>query len=103
MAFLDKLKAGLLKTKKALFGGLDSLLKGFTKVDEDLLDELDEFDLLPDVEDDEDLGYYYVEEYGSIDIPEHLKNYFDYEAFGRDVRLENSCLFTSYGFLLDNR
>ena len=69
----------------------------------DLLDELDEFDLLPDVEDDEDLGYYYVEEYGSIDIPEHLKNYFDYEAFGRDVRLENSCLFTSYGFLLDNR
>ena len=69
----------------------------------DLLDELDEFDLLPDVEDDEDLGYYYVEECGSIYIPEHLKNYFDYEAFGRDVRLENLCLFTSYGFLLDNR
>ena len=69
----------------------------------DLLDELDEFDLLPDVEDDEDLGYYYVEEYGSIDIPENIRPYFDYEAFGRDVRLENSCLFTSYGFLLDNR
>lgn len=69
----------------------------------DLLDELDEFDLLPDVENDEDLGYYYVEEYGSIDIPESIRAYFDYEAYGRDIRLESSCLFTSYGFLLDNR
>ena len=69
----------------------------------DLLDELDEFDLLPDVTDDEDLGYYYVEEYGSIDIPESIRPYFDYEAYGRDIRLESSCLFTSYGFLLDNR
>ena len=49
MAFLDKLKAGLLKTKKALFGGLDSLLKGFTKVDEDLLDELEELLICADV------------------------------------------------------
>ena len=67
------------------------------------MDELDEFDLLPDVENDEDLGYYYVEEYGSIDIPESIRAYFDYEAYGRDIRLESSCLFTSYGFLLDNR
>ena len=70
----------------------------------DLLDELDEFDLLPDVEDDEDLGYYYVEEYGCIDIPENIRPYFDFESYGRDVRLSgNNCLFTSYGFLLDNR
>ena len=69
----------------------------------DLLDELDEFDLLPDVTDDEGLGYYYVEEYGSIDIPECIRAYFDYEAYGRDIRLESSCLYTSYGCLLDNR
>ena len=49
MAFLDKLKAGLLKTKNALFGGLDTLLKGFTKVDEDLLDELEELLICADV------------------------------------------------------
>ncbi len=49
MAFLDKLKAGLLKTKKALFGGLDSLLKSFGKVDEDLLDELEELLICADV------------------------------------------------------
>ena len=69
----------------------------------ELLDELDNFDLLTDVTDDEELGYYYAEEYCCIDIPEHIQPYFDYEAYGRDIRLESSCLYTSYGFLLDNR
>ena len=69
----------------------------------ELLDKLDEFDLLTDVNDDEDLGYYYAEEYCSIAIPEHIQPYFNYEAYGRDIRLESSCLYTSYGFLLDNR
>ena len=69
----------------------------------ELLDKLDEFDLLTDVTDDEKLGYYYAEEYCSIDIPENIQPYFDYEAYGRDIRLESSCLYTSYGFLLDNR
>ena len=69
----------------------------------ELLDELDDFDLLTDVNDDEELGYYYAEEYCSIDIPEHVRPYFDFEAYGRDIRLESSCLYTSYGFLLDNR
>ena len=69
----------------------------------ELLDKLDEFDLLTDVTDDEELGYYYAEEYRCIDIPEHIQAYFDYEKFGRDVRLQSCCLFTSYGFLLDNR
>ena len=68
-----------------------------------LLDELDDFDLLADVNDDEELGYYYAEEYCSIDIPEHVQPYFNFEAYGRDIRLESSCLYTSYGFLLDNR
>ena len=69
----------------------------------ELLDKLDEFDLLTDVTDDEELGYYYAEEYCSIDIPENIQPYFNYEAYGRDIRLESSCLYTSYGFLLDNR
>ena len=69
----------------------------------ELLDELDNFDLLTDVTDDEELGYYYAEEYCCIDIPEYIQPYFDYEKFGRDVRLQSCCLYTSYGFLLDNR
>ena len=69
----------------------------------ELIDKLDEFDLLTDVNDDEALGYYYAEEYCCIDIPEHIKPFFDFEKFGRTVRFQSSCLFTTYGFLLDNR
>jgi len=42
MAFLDKLKAGLAKTKNALFGGVENMLRSFVRVDEDLLEELEE-------------------------------------------------------------
>ena len=49
MAFLDKLKAGLTKTKNALFGQIDEVLKAFVKVDEDLLDELEELLIMSDI------------------------------------------------------
>ena len=49
MAFLDKLKAGLSKTKNAIFGQIDEVLKSFVKVDEDLLDELEELLICSDV------------------------------------------------------
>ena len=49
MAFLDKLKQGLSKTKKALFGQIDEVLKAFVKVDEDLLEELEELLIMSDV------------------------------------------------------
>lgn len=49
MAFLDKLKAGLSKTKKAIFGQIDNVLKAFVRVDEDLLEELEELLITSDV------------------------------------------------------
>ena len=49
MAFLDKLKAGLQKTKNALFAPIDQMLKAFTKVDEELLEELEEMLICADV------------------------------------------------------
>ena len=49
MAFLDKLKVGLSKTKTALFGQIDEVLKAFVRVDEDLLDELEELLIMSDV------------------------------------------------------
>ena len=47
MGFFEKLKAGLSKTKKALFGGLASLFKG--PLDEDTLEELEEILITADV------------------------------------------------------
>ncbi len=49
MGFFDKLKACLSKTKNALFGKLDQLFKSFSKVDEDMLEELEEVLITADV------------------------------------------------------
>ena len=49
MGFLDKLRAGLSKTKNALVKQVDDLLKNFVKVDEDLLEELEELLICADV------------------------------------------------------
>ncbi len=42
MGFFDRLKQGLFKTKNAIVGKIDNLLKKFVKVDEELFEELEE-------------------------------------------------------------
>ena len=49
MGFFDKLKNGLKKTKDAVFGQVDLVLKSFVKVDEELLEELEEILICSDV------------------------------------------------------
>jgi len=49
MGFFDKLKAGLAKTKNAVFGQLNEVVKNFRKVDEDLLEELEEIMIMADM------------------------------------------------------
>ncbi len=49
MGFLDKLKSGLSKTKNAIFGQIDEVLKAFVKVDEELLEELEELLIMSDI------------------------------------------------------
>ena len=48
-SFWGRLKSGLTKTRTALFAPVDNLLKVFTKVDEDLLEELEEILISADV------------------------------------------------------
>ncbi len=70
----------------------------------ELIDDLDSFDLLAEVDTDEALGEYYAD-IGCIfhSIPDSISRYFDFEAYGRDIRLELNCCFTSYGLIIDNR
>ena len=49
MGFFDKLKSGLAKTKKTVFAPINSLLKAIHRVDEDMLDELEEILITSDV------------------------------------------------------
>lgn len=49
MGFFEKLKGGMQKTKDALMGRIDSVLQSFVKIDEDMLDELEETLITADV------------------------------------------------------
>ena len=49
MGFFDKLKNGLTKTKDAFFGQVSDVLKSFRRVDEDLLEELEELLICADM------------------------------------------------------
>ena len=49
MGFFDKLKEGLIKTKNAIVGKIDSFFKMFRKVDEELFEELEELLISADI------------------------------------------------------
>ncbi len=49
MGFFDKIKAGLAKTRNALAGTLGSVFSGFSEIDDDFYDELEECLILADL------------------------------------------------------
>ena len=49
MGFFEKLKAGLTKTKEAIFKQVNDIFKNFVKVDEEMLEELEETLIAADV------------------------------------------------------
>ena len=66
-----------------------------------LTENLDCYDIYPDIHDHDDLGRYYIEELDAMQVPEHLLGYIDYEAYGRDIALEESGQFTDLGYVRD--
>ncbi len=38
----------------------------------------------------------------TLEIPEHLENYIDYEAYGRDMNLDENGLFVDGGYIVEN-
>ena len=66
-----------------------------------LTDNLDCYDLYPSIQDYDDLGRYYIDELDAMQVPEHLRNYIDYEAYGRDVAMDESGDFTDLGYVRD--
>ena len=66
-----------------------------------LTENLDCYEIYPDIEDYDDLGRYYIDELEVMQIPEHLQNYIDYEASGRDVAMDENGSFTDQGYVRD--
>lgn len=62
-----------------------------------LTNNLDNYSLQPDIEDEFDLGKAVAENY---EIPDGLEDYIDYEGLGRNASLNNTGGFTTYGYLI---
>lgn len=66
---------------------------------------LDCYEVLPDIKDEYDLGYYWAEESGCYDTSTigTFSRYIDYEAFGRDVAQDEGGDFTDKGYVVNGR
>ena len=62
-----------------------------------LAQNLDCFEFYPDIETEEDLGRYWADD---LPIPAELKDYFDYEAYGRDVSINEGGHFAPGGYIV---
>ena len=49
MGFFSKIKDGLSKTRNSISSGITSIVNSFTKIDEDLIDELEEVLVTSDI------------------------------------------------------
>jgi antirestriction protein len=67
-----------------------------------LAQNLDCFEFYTDIEGEEDLGRYYITEMCTLEVPEHLEQYIDYEAYGRDMNLDENGLFVNGGYIVNN-
>lgn len=52
-----------------------------------------------EIQTETELGYYLIEELETCQIPDFIKCYIDYEAFGRDEQINSNGVFTMYGYL----
>ena len=52
----------------------------------------------PDCDDMTDVAYYFIDECQSLgEIPDRIRSYIDYEAYGRDLDLEGRFVVTNHG------
>ena len=64
-----------------------------------LTQNLDCYELHPGVDDEETLGRLYVDDMETLVVPDHIKPYFDYEAYGRDVSINENGHFAPGGYV----
>lgn len=77
---------GALKIEVMLCEGLDLDVDSYNDLDDRMMIHLGSN--WSDEKDQEELGYYLLEETGGLEgVPEHLRNYIDFQAYGRDCVL----------------
>ena len=65
-----------------------------------LTQNLDCYSFYPGVSDEETLGRIYVDDLEMLDVPDQVKPYFDYEAYGRDACIHENGHFAPGGYVV---
>ena len=68
-----------------------------------LAQNLDCYWLYPTVQDEEDYGYYLIDELDELELSEEAKKYFMYEDYGRDAAINDGGRFTEQGYIYNNK
>ena len=105
-----------LKVERSVLFEVNELAEKLEDVDEDIvlsfiesdssdpkvlaITEFDDCSLYADVSTDRELGEYIVDDMGVELSREQLERYFDYEKYGRDVRLEEGGSFVDKGYFV---
>lgn len=61
---------------------------------------LEHYEFHPDVDGDEELGRIYIEDMTRLEVPDAVLPYFDFEAYGRDQRLNEGGYFVNGGYMV---
>ena len=65
---------------------------------EELCEHADDIIQYPDCNDMTDVAYYFIDECQILgEIPDKIRSYIDYEAYGRDLDLEGRFVVTNHG------
>jgi len=73
-------------------------LMGYYSNLDDLCEHADDIMQYSDCSDMTDVAYYLIDECGCLgEIPDKIRNYLDYEAYGRDLDIESTFIVTNYG------
>lgn len=67
-----------------------------------LAQNLDCYDFYPGIDSEEALGRAYIEEMEMLDVPDNVLPYFDFESYGRDVRINEGGHFAPGGYVFNN-
>ena len=61
---------------------------------------VESYDFYAGVDSDKELGRIYMEDMGTTDVPEEVRPFFDYAAYGRKVREDDKGCFVNDGYLM---
>ena len=91
----DKAKFAAAVTLGEYAGNLKDLIN--------LAQNLDCYWIYPTVKNEEDYGYYLIDELDELELPEEAKRYFMYEEYGRDAAINDGGRFTEQGYIYNNK